>query len=60
MLGHWTADLSWFTAVSGSFSRGKTLFSERTHEIILYACGGFLVIFGFYFMLNFNNPIQLS
>ncbi|WP_440945923.1 LysE family transporter [Methanosarcina sp. T3] len=60
LLGHWAADLSWFTAVSGSFSRGKALFSRRTHEIILYACGGFLVIFGLYFMLNYNNPIQLS
>jgi len=60
ILGHWTADLSWFTAVSGSFSRGKTLFSRRTHEMILYACGGFLVIFGFYFMLNYNNLTQLS
>lgn len=60
ILGHWTADLSWFTAVSGSFSRGKALFSRRTHEMILYACGGFLVIFGFYFMLNYNNLIQLS
>jgi len=60
VLGHWMADLSWFTAVSGSFSRGKTLFSGRTHEMILYACGVFLVIFGLYFMLNYNNPIQLS
>jgi threonine/homoserine/homoserine lactone efflux protein len=59
ILGHWTADLSWFTAVSGSFSRGKALFSRRTHEMILYACGGLLVIFGFYFMLNYNNFIQL-
>jgi threonine/homoserine/homoserine lactone efflux protein len=60
ILGHWTADLSWFTAVSGSFSRGKALFSRRTHEMILYACGGFLVIFGFYFILNYNKLIQLS
>lgn len=60
ILGHWMADLSWFTVVSGSFSRGKTLFSGRTHKMILYACGGFLVIFGFYFMLTYNNPIQLS
>jgi len=60
LLGHWAADIGWFTAVSGSFSRGKALFSGRTHEMILYVCGGFLVIFGLYFMLNYNNPIQLS
>ena len=60
ILGHWAADLSWFTAVSVSFSRGKALLSVRTHKMILYACGAFLVIFGFYFMLSYNNPIQLS
>lgn len=59
ILGHWTADLSWFTAISTSFSRGKVLFSGHTHEMILYACGGFLVIFGLYFMLTYNNPIQM-
>ena len=60
VLGHWTADLGWFTAISGSFSHGKALLSQKTHTNILYACGAFLVVFGFYFMLNYNNPIQLS
>lgn len=59
MLGHWTADLSWFTVVSGSFSRGKNLLSQKMHRYILYTCGIFLVIFGFYFMLNYNNSIQM-
>jgi threonine/homoserine/homoserine lactone efflux protein len=59
ILGHWTADLSWFTAVSGSFSRGKALLSQKTHRYILYACGIFLIIFGFYFMLNYNSSAQL-
>jgi threonine/homoserine/homoserine lactone efflux protein len=58
VLGHWTADLSWFTAVSGSISRGKALFSQKTHTYILYACGVFLVIFGFYFMLGYNSSAQ--
>lgn len=60
VIGHWLADLSWFTAVSASFSRGKTLLSREAHEKILYACGIFLVIFGLYFMLNYNNPVQLA
>jgi threonine/homoserine/homoserine lactone efflux protein len=60
MIGHWTADLSWFTAISGSFSRGKTLLSQKMHRYILYTCGIFLVIFGLYFMLNYNHSIQLS
>jgi threonine/homoserine/homoserine lactone efflux protein len=55
IIGHWTADLSWFTAVSGSISRGKALFSQKTHTYSLYACGAFLIIFGFYFMLSYNS-----
>ena len=60
MVGHWTADLSWFTVVSGSFSRGKNLLSQKMHRYILYTCGIFLVIFGLYFMLNYNHPVQLT
>ncbi|HII02141.1 TPA: LysE family transporter [Methanosarcinaceae archaeon] len=60
VIGHWLADLGWFTAVSASFSRGNTLLSRKAHETILYACGIFLVIFGLYFMLNYNNPVQLA
>jgi threonine/homoserine/homoserine lactone efflux protein len=60
VIGHWLADLGWFTAVSASFSRGKTLLSRSAHEKVLYACGIFLVIFGLYFMLNYNNPVQLA
>jgi Putative threonine efflux protein len=59
MLGHWAADLSWFTAVSGSFSRGKNLLSQKMHKYILYICGTFLVFFGLYFMLNYNHSFQL-
>lgn len=60
MLGHWAADLGWFTAISGSFGRGKTLLSQKMHKYILYTCGIFLVIFGLYFMLNYSHSIQLS
>lgn len=60
MFGHWTADLGWFTAISGSFGRGKTLFSQKMHRHILYTCGVFLVVFGLYFMLNYNHSIHLS
>lgn len=59
IVGHWTADFSWFTAVSGSFSRGKALLSQKTHSLILYLCGIFLIFFGFYFMLNYNSAAQL-
>jgi threonine/homoserine/homoserine lactone efflux protein len=58
VLGHWTSDLGWFTAVSGSVSRGKVLFSQKVHTYALYACGIFLITFGFYFMLSYNSSVQ--
>lgn len=52
VLGHWIADISWFTAISGSFSHGKNLLSQKGHRYILYPCGTFLIFFGMYFLLN--------
>jgi threonine/homoserine/homoserine lactone efflux protein len=53
--GHWIADLGFLVAVSSSFSKGKQLISPRTHERVLYICGGFLAIFGLWFLLNYND-----
>lgn len=55
IIGHWIADLGFLVAVSSSFSKGKNLISQRTHEKVLYICGGFLTIFGFWFLLNYND-----
>ncbi|WP_321419076.1 LysE family transporter [uncultured Methanomethylovorans sp.] len=53
--GHWIADAGFLLAVSSSFSKGKELISPRTHERVLYICGGFLAIFGLWFLLNYND-----
>jgi hypothetical protein len=37
------------------FSRGKELFSPRTHGKILYVCGAFMAVFGLWFLANYNN-----
>ncbi|WP_319508025.1 LysE family transporter [uncultured Methanolobus sp.] len=55
ILGHWIADLGFLVAVSSSFSKGKELFSPRTHEKILYFCGAFMAVFGLWFLANYNN-----
>ncbi|WMW22604.1 LysE family transporter [Methanolobus mangrovi] len=55
ILGHWLADLGFLVAVSSSFSRGKELFSPRTHERILYFCGAFMAVFGLWFLANYDN-----
>jgi threonine/homoserine/homoserine lactone efflux protein len=54
VIGHWAADFGWYTAISGSFSKGKALLSPKAHKIILYACGAFLVVFGTWFVANYN------
>lgn len=52
VVGHWMADLSWFSIVSTSFSKGKELMSSRTYEIVLLSCGMFLILFGSWFAIG--------
>jgi threonine/homoserine/homoserine lactone efflux protein len=53
--GHWLADLGFLVAVSSSFSRGNELISKRTHEKVMYLCGGFMSVFGLWFLVNYKN-----
>ena len=55
IIGHWIADLGFLVAVSSSFSKGKELISNRTRKKVLYFCGGFLMIFGLWFLVNYDN-----
>lgn len=55
ILGHWIADLGFLVAVSSSFSQGKRILSQRTHEIMVYLCGSFMAFFGLWFMINNSN-----
>lgn len=50
LIGHWFADFGWFTLVSTSLDRGKGILSEANYRKILAACGGFLVLFGLYYI----------
>ena len=52
VIGHWIADLSYFTVVSTSFSRGKRLMSPKVYERVLMSCGLFLVLFGSWFIIG--------
>lgn len=53
ILGHWTADLSWFTLVSVSIHRGRFFLGEREYRWTLAACGIFVVLFGGYYLGTF-------
>jgi threonine/homoserine/homoserine lactone efflux protein len=52
MIGHWLADLGYFTVVSTSFSKGKKLMSPKVYERVLLSCGLFLVMFGSWFIIG--------
>ncbi|MDP3105069.1 MAG: LysE family transporter [Candidatus Methanoperedens sp.] len=52
VLGHWMADTAWYSLVSGSFSRGRSLMPERLYRSILAACGMFLIVFGLWFIIR--------
>ena len=45
IVGHWIADLGFLVAVSSSFSQRNKILSQRTHEIMVYLCGGFMAVF---------------
>lgn len=50
MIGHWGADVSWYVFVSTGVSKGKTILADTTYHRIMAACGGFLVLFGVYYL----------
>ena len=52
MVGHWCADLGWYTLVSAGVSQGKTILSDTSYRRIMGACGVFLILFGAYYLLN--------
>lgn len=52
MLGHWGADTSWYTFVSTGVAKGRTILKDSTYQLIMAACGVFLVIFGFYYLIS--------
>ena len=50
MFGHWTADTAWYTVVSTSVSKGRTILSETAYKKTIVVCGIFLIIFGIYYI----------
>ncbi|HVP95188.1 MAG TPA: LysE family transporter [Methanoregulaceae archaeon] len=49
MIGHWCADISWYTLVSVTIHRGKSVLSDRIYQIVIAFCGIFLIVFGIWF-----------
>ena len=50
ILGHWAADLGWFTLVSIGIHHGSFILHEKVYRWILGLCGFFLIMFGAYYL----------
>lgn len=52
MIGHWGADFGWYTLVSASLDRGRSVLSRANYQRILALCGCFLIVFGLYYLIK--------
>ncbi|HML06093.1 MAG TPA: LysE family transporter [Methanobacterium sp.] len=52
IIGHWSADFSWFTTVSFFSSRGSKIMNDKAYKSVMMICGVFLVLLGAYFILS--------
>ncbi len=48
-LGHFLADLGWYSLVSMAVAQGKRFISDRVYHGFMVACALFLLVFGCYF-----------
>ena len=51
-LGHWIADISWYSFVSFSLFKGKRFIKPKVYEVILLSCGILLLVIGLYFLYD--------
>ncbi|MEL4304384.1 LysE family translocator [Methanococcoides sp. LMO-2] len=59
VIGHWIADLGFLVTVSSSAAKGNEFISRRTHKKVLYLCGSLMMIFGGWFIFNYNKISML-
>jgi len=52
LLGHWSADLGWYSVISFFTSKGLKVMDERSYQLIMKICGVFLIFLGIYFILS--------
>lgn len=54
LIGHFLADLSWFSLVSLSVARGRRVLGTKGHHILLLVCSCVLLILGTYFIAKYG------
>lgn len=52
IIGHWSADLGWFSTVSFFSSKGSRVMNEKQYNLIMKICGIFLIALGVYFLIT--------
>ncbi len=57
LVGHFLADLGWFSFVSYSVSRGRKFLGTREHRILLMVCCTILFLLGTYLVLKYGLPL---
>ena len=45
-------DILWYVAISMAVARGRTLFTDRTYQVLIGCCGAFLVAFAGYLLYS--------
>ena len=56
MIGHWSADIGWYTLVSAGVSRGRGILTDRHYRQVMACCGIFLVLFGIWYLAGALLP----
>ena len=52
IIGHWAADLGWFSTVSYFSSKGSEVMNKKHYNLLMKICGIFLVVLGVYFLFT--------
>jgi len=52
LLGHWSADISWYSMISFFTSKGSQIMNRHSYTLIMKICGVFLVTLGLYFITS--------
>ncbi|GAB4307276.1 MAG: LysE family transporter [Methanobacteriaceae archaeon] len=52
LVGHWSADLSWYSMISFFTSKGTQIMNKHYYTWIMKICGVFLVTLGLYFITS--------
>jgi len=57
LIGHWSADLGWYSTISFFSSKGSEFMSGNQYKILMKICGLFLIVLGAYFLLTAQSSM---